>query len=172
LHRSYHTFAFMCIQIYHLLTCQAAQYNIPAHLRPQTQEKTHWQTCTFLSLQHTQHANDYICNGLSLRMICACQCVTPPSSADRFAEYSASQCGFCTPGFIVATHQTLTKCQEKGQKPTEDILQKGLDGNLCRCTGYRPILDACKVSRLSSCFKSLFDHSFNVFPLRVRSVQS
>ncbi|DBA80138.1 TPA: hypothetical protein ACH3X2_007614 [Trebouxia sp. C0005] len=63
---------------------------------------------------------------------------------DRFAEYSASQCGFCTPGFVVATHQTLTKCQEKGQKPTEDILQKGLDGNLCRCTGYRPILDACK----------------------------
>lgn len=65
--------------------------------------------------------------------------------ADRYAEYSASQCGFCTPGFIVATHQALTKCQEKGEKPTEDILQKGLDGNLCRCTGYRPILDACKV---------------------------
>ncbi|KAL3141630.1 hypothetical protein ABBQ32_004865 [Trebouxia sp. C0010 RCD-2024] len=63
---------------------------------------------------------------------------------DRFAEYSASQCGFCTPGFIVATHQALTKCQEKGEKPTEDILQKSLDGNLCRCTGYRPILDACK----------------------------
>ena len=66
--------------------------------------------------------------------------------ADRYAEYSASQCGFCTPGFIVATHQALTKCQEKGEKPTEGILQKGLDGNLCRCTGYRPILDACKVS--------------------------
>lgn len=63
---------------------------------------------------------------------------------DRFAEYSASQCGFCTPGFIVATHQTLTRCQEQGQKPTEAILQKGMDGNLCRCTGYRPILDACK----------------------------
>ena len=66
--------------------------------------------------------------------------------ADRFAEYSASQCGFCTPGFIVATHQVLSKCQEKGEKPSEEALQKGLDGNLCRCTGYRPILDACKVS--------------------------
>lgn len=71
-----------------------------------------------------------------------------PLPADRFAEYSASQCGFCTPGFIVATHQALTKCQEKGEKPTEDVLQKGLDGNLCRCTGYRPILDACKVRRI------------------------
>ena len=77
-----------------------------------------------------------------------------PLPADRFAEYSASQCGFCTPGFIVATHQALTKCQEKGEKPTEDVLQKGLDGNLCRCTGYRPILDACKVRciLLPACF--------------------
>lgn len=45
----------------------------------------------------------------------------------------------------MATHHALTKCQEKGEKPTEEILQKSLDGNLCRCTGYRPILDACKV---------------------------
>lgn len=76
-------------------------------------------------------------------------------SADRFAEYSASQCGFCTPGFIVATHQALTKCQEKGEKPTQDVLQKGLDGNLCRCTGYRPILDACKVRRTLAFCKPL-----------------
>ena len=72
----------------------------------------------------------------------------------------------------MATHHTLTKCQEKGQKPTKDILQKGLDGNLCRCTGYRPILDACKVSKLSSCFKSLFILFWKVPSRRVRSVQS
>lgn len=65
--------------------------------------------------------------------------------ADQFANLSASQCGFCTPGFVVATHHALSKCQEQGVAPTAEHLQKGMDGNLCRCTGYRPILDACKV---------------------------
>eukprot|EP00891_Asterochloris_glomerata_P008497 jgi/Astpho2/8497/Aster-05539 len=63
---------------------------------------------------------------------------------DRFAEFSASQCGFCTPGFVVACHAALLSCKGKGVEPTPELLQKGLDGNLCRCTGYRPITDVCK----------------------------
>ena len=53
-----------------------------------------------------------------------------------------SQCGFCTPGFIM----TMTACYEQhqaaGTTPTRQQLADALAGNLCRCTGYRPILDA------------------------------
>ena len=53
-----------------------------------------------------------------------------------------SQCGFCTPGFVM----TMTACYEAhqaaGTKPTRQQLADALSGNLCRCTGYRPILDA------------------------------
>jgi xanthine dehydrogenase small subunit len=53
-----------------------------------------------------------------------------------------SQCGFCTPGFVM----TLTACYEQhlaaGTRPTRQALADTLAGNLCRCTGYRPILDA------------------------------
>lgn len=65
--------------------------------------------------------------------------------SERIAQFHGSQCGFCTPGIVVACHATLLRAAERGVKPTPDDLQTGLDGNLCRCTGYRPILDACKV---------------------------
>ena len=57
-------------------------------------------------------------------------------------ECHGSQCGFCTPGFVM----TLTACYERhseaGTVPTRQQLADDLSGNLCRCTGYRPILDA------------------------------
>ena len=57
-------------------------------------------------------------------------------------EHHGSQCGFCTPGFAVS----LAVCHERhalaGTAPTRDELANELAGNLCRCTGYRPILDA------------------------------
>ena len=65
--------------------------------------------------------------------------------SERIVEFHGSQCGFCTPGIVVACHATLLRAAERGIKPTPDDMQTGLDGNLCRCTGYRPILDACKV---------------------------
>jgi len=65
--------------------------------------------------------------------------------AEAFATHHASQCGYCTPGFVVATHAALRRCFDQGSPATIDALQQGLDGNLCRCTGYRPILDACRV---------------------------
>ncbi len=50
----------------------------------------------------------------------------------------ASQCGFCTPGFVMS----LTVLHESGTRPSRAEIDEALAGNLCRCTGYRPIVDA------------------------------
>lgn len=54
-----------------------------------------------------------------------------------FAEAGAVQCGFCTPGMIMAAHALLSK----NPKPTEADVREGISGNLCRCTGYNMIID-------------------------------
>ncbi|KAI9895988.1 hypothetical protein PsorP6_019252 [Peronosclerospora sorghi] len=59
------------------------------------------------------------------------------------AESHASQCGYCTPGFIMALY-TMVKEREMGEELLMEDIEHGLDGNLCHCTGYRPILDAEK----------------------------
>ena len=53
-----------------------------------------------------------------------------------------SQCGFCTPGFVMSLWSTYEQHQQRGTQPTRQQLADELSGNLCRCTGYRPILDA------------------------------
>ncbi len=53
-----------------------------------------------------------------------------------------SQCGFCTPGFAMSLWATYQRHQAAGSVPTRQALADDLSGNLCRCTGYRPILDA------------------------------
>jgi len=53
-----------------------------------------------------------------------------------------SQCGFCTPGFVMSLWSGYERHQEAGTRPTRQQLADDLSGNLCRCTGYRPILDA------------------------------
>jgi carbon-monoxide dehydrogenase small subunit len=55
-----------------------------------------------------------------------------------FWEKHGLQCGFCTPGMIMAAVQML----ERYPKPTEDIIRHQLEGNLCRCTGYHNIVKA------------------------------
>lgn len=55
-----------------------------------------------------------------------------------FRELGASQCGFCTPGMIIAAKGLL----DENPDPTDDEIRMGLSGNLCRCTGYAKILDA------------------------------
>jgi carbon-monoxide dehydrogenase small subunit len=55
-----------------------------------------------------------------------------------FVEAGAVQCGFCTPGLIVATHDLLTRVHE----PTSTEIREALAGNICRCTGYAKIIDA------------------------------
>ena len=53
-----------------------------------------------------------------------------------------SQCGFCTPGFVMSMWSAYEQHQACGSRPTRQQLADELSGNLCRCTGYRPILDA------------------------------
>jgi xanthine dehydrogenase small subunit len=53
-----------------------------------------------------------------------------------------SQCGFCTPGFVMSLWSAYEHHQQQGSVPTRQQLADELSGNLCRCTGYRPILDA------------------------------
>ncbi len=55
-----------------------------------------------------------------------------------------SQCGFCTPGFVMSLWASHTTHTAAGQVPTRQALADELSGNLCRCTGYRPILDAAQ----------------------------
>ncbi len=58
--------------------------------------------------------------------------------ADAFADFGASQCGFCTPGMILNTYALL----RKNPHPTEEEVRVALSGNLCRCTGYNAIVRA------------------------------
>jgi carbon-monoxide dehydrogenase small subunit len=56
----------------------------------------------------------------------------------KFIEHAALQCGFCTPGILVASKALL----EKNNNPTEEQVRYWLAGNLCRCTGYDKIIRA------------------------------
>ncbi len=62
-----------------------------------------------------------------------------------FIEYGAIQCGFCTPGMIMAAYALLNSTPS----PTEGEVKRGLEGNLCRCTGYRKIVQAVLSLRAS-----------------------
>ena len=59
-----------------------------------------------------------------------------------FVEAGAVQCGFCTPGLVVATHDLL----QRDPSPTDATIREALAGNLCRCTGYEKILDAVRLA--------------------------
>ena len=59
-----------------------------------------------------------------------------------FVEAGAVQCGFCTPGLVVATADLLRRRPD----PTEDEVREALSGNVCRCTGYAKIFDAVRLA--------------------------
>ena len=59
-----------------------------------------------------------------------------------FVEAGAVQCGFCTPGLVVATHDLLHRVP----RPTEAQIREALAGNVCRCTGYQKIIDAVNLA--------------------------
>jgi carbon-monoxide dehydrogenase small subunit len=61
---------------------------------------------------------------------------------EAFIHAGAVQCGFCTPGLIVAVADLL----DRDPAPTEDRVREALSGNLCRCTGYQKILDAVRLA--------------------------
>ena len=59
-----------------------------------------------------------------------------------FVDAGAVQCGFCTPGLLVAADELL----ERNPEPTDGDIREALSGNLCRCTGYEKILDAVRLA--------------------------
>jgi carbon-monoxide dehydrogenase small subunit len=61
---------------------------------------------------------------------------------EAFVEAGAVQCGFCTPGLVVATADLLAH----NPKPSDDEIREALSGNLCRCTGYSKIFDAVRLA--------------------------
>lgn len=61
---------------------------------------------------------------------------------EAFVEAGAVQCGFCTPGLVVAAHDLL----DRVPKPSDPEIREALAGNLCRCTGYEKILDAVRLA--------------------------
>jgi carbon-monoxide dehydrogenase small subunit len=61
-----------------------------------------------------------------------------------FIETGAVQCGFCTPGLVVATHDLL----RRNPRPDDAEIREALAGNLCRCTGYEKIMDAVRLAAI------------------------
>jgi aerobic carbon-monoxide dehydrogenase small subunit len=61
---------------------------------------------------------------------------------EAFVDAGAVQCGFCTPGLVVATADLLAHTPE----PSDDEIREALSGNLCRCTGYAKIFDAVRLA--------------------------
>ena len=65
---------------------------------------------------------------------------------EAFVECGAVQCGFCTPGLVVATADLL----QRNASPSDDEIREALSGNLCRCTGYAKIFDAVRIAASAS----------------------
>lgn len=75
----------------------------------------------------------------------------PHPAQERIALGSGSQCGFCTPGIVMSLYALLRNESD----PSELEVEEAFDGNLCRCTGYRPILDAAQTfSKNKACGKA------------------
>src|SRR2546423_8715292 len=61
---------------------------------------------------------------------------------DTFADLGAAQCGYCSPGFLLAAKELI----EKSPSPSRDQIKEALSGNLCRCTGYIKIYEAVELA--------------------------
>jgi carbon-monoxide dehydrogenase small subunit len=68
-----------------------------------------------------------------------------------FVDAGAVQCGFCTPGLVVAAHDLLNRVPD----PSDEEIREALAGNLCRCTGYEKILDAVRAVAMSPAGKDV-----------------
>ncbi len=70
---------------------------------------------------------------------------SPSDLQEAFLDYGATQCGYCTPGMIMAGEALLIN----NPTPTRSEIRKYIVGNLCRCTGYQQIVDAIEATALS-----------------------
>ena len=110
-------------------------------------------------MYHSQSAYSFL--SISIRHYSICACLTLLCSVDglsvttvegigsvrslhpvqeRIAKSHGSQCGFCTPGMVMSMYTLL----RNNPQPSQAEVERAFDGNLCRCTGYRPILDGYK----------------------------
>jgi xanthine dehydrogenase small subunit len=69
---------------------------------------------------------------------------SPHPVQQAMVDCHGSQCGFCTPGFVMSLWGVYLKHQQEGRRPQRKEIDDALSGNLCRCTGYRPIIDAAQ----------------------------
>lgn len=72
------------------------------------------------------------------------QTITLHPAQEAMVQCHGSQCGFCTPGFVMSLFGMYQNHVRHGEPITRELAQEELSGNLCRCTGYRPILDAAQ----------------------------
>lgn len=72
------------------------------------------------------------------------QAITLHPAQEAMVQCHGSQCGFCTPGFVMSLFGMYQNHVCQGEPITRELAQEELSGNLCRCTGYRPILDAAQ----------------------------
>ncbi|HEX6708492.1 MAG TPA: xanthine dehydrogenase small subunit [Albitalea sp.] len=121
--------------------------------------------CTVVIGELSEHADGATApvRGLSLKTVNACMQFVPALHGkalftvedlkvlhagqlhpvqEALVECHGSQCGFCTPGFVMSLWHVYEQHHAGGTQPTRQQLADDLSGNLCRCTGYRPILDA------------------------------
>ncbi len=82
------------------------------------------------------------CNGSHATEITNTSKLTLHPVQQALVDAHGSQCGFCTPGFVMSLWAVYQQHSAAGTRPTRQALADALSGNLCRCTGYRPILDA------------------------------
>lgn len=83
------------------------------------------------------------CNGSSIRTVEGFGGTEPTEIQRAFDEQVASQCGYCTPGFIVALEGLFTEDPD----PSDVAIERCLGSNICRCTGYTKIISAAKIAR-------------------------
>ena len=74
----------------------------------------------------------------------ATKAITLHPAQEAMVQCHGSQCGFCTPGFVMSLFGMYQNHVCHGEPITRELAQEELSGNLCRCTGYRPILDAAQ----------------------------
>ncbi len=79
-----------------------------------------------------------------------------------FLEHGAVQCGVCTPGMLMSAKALL----DRNPHPTDEEIRTALEGNLCRCTGYIPILDAVKDVAKQPVYHSGYKLAGNTSPLK------
>jgi len=92
--------------------------------------------------------------------------IVPHPIQERLAKYNGTQCGFCTPGMVMQLFSTLSQ-NDGGKALGEKDLEQCINGNICRCTGYRPIIECAKSFAKDTTVKNDFDKNCEKGPYNV-----